>query len=275
MNSLYAARKTLSAIPKFASSVLALSLSVSSSFAVDTTWSGTVTLNSAFEVKTGDVLYLVPNTNPVEDLDLTIGSEPSATGELTVSGGLIRLEGVGSKGIFLGDGGTGILNVTSGTISYGGSGGTNRLWVGAGAGGVATLNQSGGLIDLGSPASFYIGYNGSTGVYKMSGDAEHLSGVTITIGRGVGGNGRLEVTDNAKFSALQGDNGLRLGYDGATGVIHQSGNSLVEFRNPAAFLVGQNAGSLGTYELVSGTLVVDIGRGAETGPRFGVSSGTG
>jgi autotransporter-associated beta strand protein len=142
---------------------------------------------------------------------------------------------------------------------------------------VATINQSGGLIDLSTnttvPASFYLGIYSSTGVYKMSGDAVHRSGVTIGIGHGAGGYGRLEVTESATFSALKGDVGMSLGFGGGTGVIYQNGNSLVEFKNPAAFQVGQGAGSSGTYELVSGTLVMNVGQGV--GARFGVSSGTG
>jgi hypothetical protein len=137
MNPVRAARNNLRIVPQFASSLMALSLSASVSFAADTTWSGTTKLDSPFEVGAGDVLSLVPQTDPSQNLNLTIGSEPSATGELTVSGGWVKLDGTAGKdmGIFLGDGGTGILNVSSGTISYHGPGGTNRLWVGMAAGG--------------------------------------------------------------------------------------------------------------------------------------------
>ena len=62
---------------------------------------------------------------------------------------------------------------------------------------------------------------------------------------------------------------------GGTGVIHQSGNSLVEFVNPARFRVGQGSNSLGVYELTSGTLVMNVGQGAGVGPRFGIENGTG
>jgi fibronectin-binding autotransporter adhesin len=250
------------------------------SFAADEIWSGITILNSTANVEAGNTLQLVSKDSPSENIDLTIGYGVSATGELNVTGGLVTLTGTGgSNGIYVGDAGAqGTLNVSSGTISYGGVGNANHFWVGMGVGSVGTVNHSGGLIDLNTNAtgaSFDIGINSGTGIYNLSGDAVHDSGITIVIGHGVGGYGRLDVSQSAKFSALVGDTGTRLGWSGGTGVIHQSGSSLVEFANPAAFRVGEGAGSLGTYELVSGTLVMNVGEGAQVGPRFGVSSGTG
>lgn len=235
------------------------------------------------------------NNNPTFDVSgpgagnvLDIG--PNTLLNFNISNGTARLR----VGI---DDGTGIVNMTGGTIvSSGTQGGSSYLTVDVGRGnGGATgvFNQSGGQVLLGGEpggsagGALQIGYEGATGTYTMTNDALVDMGYgTVYIGDGVGAEGTLHISGNAQF--LLNQNGspsgqIYVGNGEGKGTIIQDGpGSLVILNSPnginlgAATATASSVGGVGEYYMSAGELRIGGGTTGNVGLNLGrVAGGTG
>jgi hypothetical protein len=171
---------------------------------------------------------------------LGIGYLLSGNGTYTLSGGVLNTGAT----IFVGNGGTGTLNINGGSVTVGndhsitigdmpGSSGTVNLSAGTvvltgnqftGFGGVGTINQTGGSLSVAGYQS--IGDQPTiSGTYNLSGTAATLS---VTGPEFVGGSG--------------------------IGTFNQSGGT----NNAGSLSVAQNAGSTGTYTLSGSTSILNV-----------------
>ncbi len=184
------------------------------------------------------------------------------------------------------DGGTGIVNMTSGSVTMNDltalPGNFGSISVGYPFGAAAAsgiFNQSGGTVSL-SAGALNIGVGNGNGTYNLSNNAVlTLDGGTAYFGASSQGVGALNISGNATFdfeSTSPGFNGqLFVGDDQGHGTITQNGvNSRVilnvintaQFGSDASGL--GNPGGTGTYNLLAGTL--QIGGG---GAGFGMAAG--
>jgi hypothetical protein len=183
--------------------------------------------------------------------------------------------GGGNHG-FVNNGGTAVISADIPDIQ--------DIFVGMGAGTSGTLNQTGGNTFAGTGSWTFIGRNGGTGTYNLSGGVQNKArlyvgldnGATGTLnmtgtGRhtgeelnvGVGGNGS---TGTANFSddATVTVTGL---FQIANGTANVTGNALIQSDNEV--WVGQAGGNSATLNQNSGTIEADtwiaIGRDSGTG----------
>jgi len=215
---------------------------------------------------TGGRLYIGGNQNAGGGGTGTLNV--NTTGTLTVRNDL----NVGQAG------GTGVMNVDSGTIT---TGGWNFIGGNQGSGGSnGTFNMNGGTLT--NSGRTYVGQAASTGKMVLSGTAKYTQGDHFIIGEGAGSSG--QVTLNSAGAVLQvggemwigqdGGNGtmsvsagtvsvsnwLAVGRQNATGVLTISGTGLVEKTNTNGSLEITNGNSTtasGTVNLDGGTLRVN------------------
>jgi autotransporter-associated beta strand protein len=174
----------------------------------------------------------------ISSSNLTLGGNVSLAG-MNVNGALIVPAGgavaSGSAGLNLAVGGTGTL-VTAGTISS-----AANTTIGSGAGGAATVYQTGGLVSQGgSGSSFYLGAAGGSGAYTISGGT---------------------LTANAASNVYLG--GASAGAPGTPG--------------PGAAILNLNGGfvqALGTLAVGNGTTAVNLNSGTLQAPSLSGSSNT-
>lgn len=200
--------------------------------------------------------------------DLVINGSTMQRGEATIiEGSMTQSAGdsVWSNINVGGDGGTGQLNVSGGTLTL-----NVGLRVGD-FGGTGTVNQTGGTVQLeqscdddDSCASLNIGNQGGTGVYNISGGSLLLGGGSHSIGRNAGSrptsNGTLNIsgTGLVELSPDISDGYLVIGdrdpgtQPNSTGVINQSGGTL-RIAGSRFYLGGYGSG---TYNLNGGTLEI-------------------
>lgn len=253
---------------------MTVALSSSLALASDEVLYGENIVNESITVSLGDTLTIenVPVTGAPSSL--LLGSGTNQSGTLDVNGGsvFVRMTGTGQNDIYVGrQGGTGTVNMTGGVVTYEGIETYGRLVIGSGTGSLGTFNQSGGSVNAGN-GSFYIGTGGGTGVYTLSGSSSLAPGITAYIGR-TGGNGTLTLKDNSSMTMTGGDVLMTVGTTG-TGLIRQEDNSSVSITIGGAFTIGTGAGGNGTYELVSGSFLVDANRGgAAAGMHLGSADG--
>ncbi|QFR32953.1 autotransporter domain-containing protein [Ancylobacter sp. TS-1] len=164
-----------------------------------------------------------------------------------------------------GDGGTGLLTVSGGTLTL-----NVGLRVGD-FGGTGTVNQTGGTVQLeqscdddDSCASLNIGNQGGTGIYNISGGSLLLGGGSHSIGRNAGSrptsSGTLNIsgTGLVQLSPDISDGYLVIGdrdpgsQPNSTGVINQTGGTL-RIAGSRLYLGGYGSG---TYNLNGGTLEI-------------------
>jgi hypothetical protein len=175
---------------------------------------------------------------------------------------------------FVNNGGTAVISADIPDIQ--------DIFVGAGAGTSGTLNQTGGSTFQGTGSWAFVGQNGGTGVYNLSGGTANKE--RLYIGRQAGGNGTL----NLSGTGVVGGALFISGVEGAvgtvniteTGSINTTGN--VEFWNAQVTItddalvksgnevwVGQAGGNSATLNQNSGTIEADtwiaIGRDSSTG----------
>ena len=184
-------------------------------------------------------------------------------------------------------GGTGVMNVDSGTITTGGWNfiGKNE----GGTGGNGTLNMSGGTLT--NTGRTYVGQTGTTGKIELTGSGRYLnvnnelfivgegldsSGEIIVsganselrsegdlwIGQALGGNGKVTVS----AGTVSVGNWLAIGRDSAAGVLTISGTGLVQKTDTDGSLEMTNFGSTVASAIVNldgGTLRVNniVGNG--------------
>jgi autotransporter-associated beta strand protein len=188
------------------------------------------------------------------------------------------------------DGGTGIVNMTSGSVTMNDStavpGNFGSLSIGYPFGATAAngmFNQSGGTVAL-SAGALNIGVANGNGTYNLTNNALlTIDGGTAYIGATSLGNGVLNVSGSAtvEFESIGTGGQLFVGDDQGVGTITQNGtNSTVilsvvnnaQFGSDASHL--GNPGGVGMYNLMAGTLEIGLtGAAATGGAIFGAAAG--
>lgn len=156
------------------------------------------------------------------------------------------------------------------------------IFVGAGADTSGTLNQSAGNTFVANDSWMFVGQDGGTGTYNLSGGTQGKP--RLYVGRGAGGNGTL----NLSGTGVVGGDLFIAGVDGGTATVDVSGGGSinttgnVEFHNAAAtitddamvktaneFWVGNGGGHSSSMDMDSGVIEADtwiaIGRDSATG----------
>lgn len=135
-------------------------------------------------------------------------------------------------------------------------------FIGTGAGNSGTLNQTGGAINnpAGGGSWMFVGQNGGTGTYNLSGGS--VGKDRLYIGTGANGNGTLNLSGTGAVA----NQFLILGDAGATGVANVTGGSV---HATSEIWVGQGGGGSGELNQSSGVVEADtwiaIGRDSATG----------
>ncbi|MDH4980996.1 autotransporter domain-containing protein [Hyphomicrobium sp. D-2] len=178
--------------------------------------------------------------------------------------------------------GSGTVTMTGGLIearpAIGGS--YFAIDVGRGTDSVGVFNQSGGAFILAGGA-FQIGVVGATGTYTMTNDAfVDMAHGTIYIGNGVGGDGTVHISDDAKFvmnETPSASGQIYIGDNGGHGTVVQDGaGSVVILNSPNGVNLGYGTtgGGVGEYYLSAGQLQIGGGTGSNVGLNLGRSADT-
>jgi fibronectin-binding autotransporter adhesin len=142
---------------------------------------------------------------------------------------------------------TGTLNITNGTIHNSGEFQVGR-W-----GGVGTVNQSGGTVNVNGGwfgiANDNAGSAGSR--YSISGGSLNLNN-SVNAEIGADTTGIFELSGTGTFTTNQFFVGFR---SGGNGILNQSGGSLTARAGESQ--IGGNAGATGVYNLSGGTVTMD------------------
>lgn len=225
-------------------------------------------------------------TNVVPDY-FVIGNGTGGNGIVTMDGGVINKGSINR--FIVGDGGTGTLNFSGGTITSDG-----EFWVGNG-GGIGTNNVSGVAV-LNAHANFIVG-NGGTGVVNQNGGTVNATGSFVYLGTGIAAgtwnlNGGIvtanEITAGGTGISTFNLNGgtlhanvnntnflhaLTAAYVMANGAVIDSGSSAVSIAQPLL----DGGGNGGLTKLGSGALYLN-GANTFTGVTVvsnGIFGGTG
>ena len=225
---------------------------------------------------TGNVNVL-PKSNNVGTY---IGNDSGSVGIVNIDGGVFTAGG--AKPFYIGQTGTGTLNLSSGAVVSG-----NDVYIGNNAAGKGIVNIKGGSFEARS--NLYVGNNG-TGTLNFDGGTLTVAG-DLNIANGAGGNGffngtsgKLSLTSSYKVfnvgfgqnsaGAVTMDGGdwscyyLRIGTgSGSTGSFVQNGGSMTV--NTKEFSLGLGADSEASYTLNGGTLTFN-----NFGPNVGCKSGS-
>lgn len=206
-----------------------------------------VTTDPAVIVDGGSTLNVASGgTLNVQKGQTRIGSGAGQSGTLAVNGGAAHFgtdstaSGDFARVIVGGDGGTGLVNLQTGTLRIGNAvntiNGFGSLRIGLGAGSQGQVNQTGGTFNGSSIGSMAIGQEGN-GTYNMSGGNATIGGVGrsafLHVGRDVNSVGAWNISGNAQVT-VGADvpdlvNYISVGSlsSSANGSISQSGNSTV------------------------------------------------
>ena len=247
----------------------AWSLTINGNLVVGHNRLGTLNLGS------GNVNVL-PKSNNVGTY---IGLDSGSVGIANIDGGVFTAGG--AKPFYIGQTGTGTLNLNSGAVVSG-----NYVYVGNNSAGNGIVNIKGGSFEARS--NLYVGNNG-TGTLNFDGGTLTVAG-DLNIANGVGSkgffngtSGTLSLTGSGKvFNVGHGENStgtvtkdggdwtcyyLRLGNTtGATGTfMHNGGNLEVK----TEFSIGLKA--TGTFSLDGGTVTVASGKTTTLGKNTGAS----
>lgn len=182
--------------------------------------------------------------------------------------------GGGGNHAFVNNGGTAEISADIADIQ--------DIFVGAGAGTSGTVNQTGGSTFQGTGSWMFVGQDGGTGTYNLSGGTQNKA--RLFIGRQAGGFG----TFNMNGTGVVDNEELNVGVEGAFGMAHLSDSAvvtttgLVQVQNgmmtvtddasivaDGEFWVGQGGNNSGTLNMNSGSIESDewiaIGRDSSTG----------
>jgi hypothetical protein len=177
---------------------------------------------------------------------------------------------------FVNNGGTAVISADIPDIQ--------DIFVGFGAGTSGTLNQTGGNTFAGTGSWTFIGRNGGTGTYNLSGGVQNKA--RLYVGLDNGANGTLNMTGTGRHVGEElnvgvGGNGstgtANLSDDAtvtvtglvqvANGTMNVTGNALIQSDNEV--WIGQAGGNSATLNQNSGTIEADtwiaIGRDSSTG----------
>ena len=138
------------------------------------------------------------------------------------------------------NGASGTLNMTGGAINKTG-GGQPAIIIADGGGAVGQVTQSAGTIT--SSSELWIGQNGGTATYNLSGTGAINVNNWFAIGRGGNGaNGTLTITGGSINQAV---NGVFIVGDNSQGSMSQSAGTV----SARELWIGQGGGGNGTYDL--------------------------
>ncbi|MBR5709399.1 MAG: PEP-CTERM sorting domain-containing protein [Thermoguttaceae bacterium] len=152
--------------------------------------------------------------------NILIGAEENSLGILNVEGGTVS-----SKIIYVGNNGTGTLEVKSGILNTN----KNHIYVGNASGSNGTFNMSGGTASMGD---LRVGENG-TGAVNISGGTANVG---LVMYAGFTGKGTINISGDANVNVT---GNLNVGYNGnSTGILNVSGGTLTGSGN---FNVGYSA----------------------------------
>lgn len=161
--------------------------------------------------------------------------------------------GGGGNHALINNGGTAVISADIGDIQ--------DIFVGVGVGTSGTLSQTGGNTFQGTGSWMFVGQDGGTGVYNLSGGTQDKG--RLYIGRGNGGDGTLNLSGTGTVDnemLIVGEGG------GSTGHVSVMGNGSVSASSEIWF---GNAGGVATADITSGAVEseewIAIGRDSGTG----------
>ena len=247
----------------------AWSLTINGNLVVGHNRLGTLNLGS------GNVNVL-PKSNNVGTY---IGNDRGSVGIVNIDGGVFTAGG--AKPFYIGQTGTGTLNLNSGAVVS-----ANEVYIGNNAGGVGVVNVNGGHFD--ARKHLYVGVNGigtlnlnggtvdvandlSVGEGSGSGTIKGISGdlhqngmwTVFNVGKGANSTGTV-IKEGGDWSCYY----LRIGTgSGSTGSFVQNGGSMTV--NTKEFSLGLGADSEASYTLNGGILTFN-----NFGPNVGCQSGS-
>ena len=237
----------------------------------------------------------VDTANDYDDEEfVAIGRHAGSNGTLNVSaGGSFLIEGNSVNMQIAREGGTGSATFTGGShfnLTAGGAGTDSGVLirVGNNAGSVGTLSFDGsdGVLQANpdNSAGFVIGLNGGQGDFQLLNGSQFTvnggaNGAHGAVGQGSGGDGTLTLdgASSLTFQGGTGDNGLNIGRDGGAGSVDMTaGSTLTATSQVGAYLnVGQDAGSLGTVNVLGSTISLQGTGSGDAGAEIGARDGTG
>lgn len=226
----------------------------------DATWSGALTGSGTLS-KIGAGNLTLNGTNNVGEIDVQQGSATNGNGTTTTTGLYVGYNQLGANGT---------LNVTGGTINVQGSSSNDGFTVGAGTGSTGDATISGGVINVGDSSTyghFFVGTFGGVGTVEQSGGTVNVTGPFEIGNRGGTGTYTLSngILDVGVFPAANDSNALiiarsRTSDTAATsGTLNVSGGHLILETNTPLLIGGDGNASSG-----SGTGVVNQTGGTVT-----------
>ncbi len=189
---------------------------------------------------------------------MVIGNNGGSVGRMNITGGTFNVNAGGDSGrLIVGRSGTATVNQSGGAVNVG-----NWFALGIDPGGNGTYNKSGGTLTARSDVT--IGNNNSTGVMNLTGGTfDVTAGGTFRIGQDNNANGTMTVSgvgsvlnsNNTEFRIGSGGNTstgtLNIIDGGVVNFISKNGNTTPANGN---FGVAENGGGTGTINMNNGTL---------------------
>lgn len=168
------------------------------------------------------------------------------------------------------------LDITGGSLAV-----TNYFIIGADLTSNATVSQSAGTVTVAGGNTFWIGRNGGTGTYNLSGTGSLTSAKTISIGATSTSTGNF----NMSGGTMTVNNSMNIGGTGGsgdgtpTGTFTMSGGTLT---TTSWFSIGESGSATGTFNQTGGTVdaansggtAVNLGDRDSASGTLNVSGGT-
>ena len=183
--------------------------------------------NGTLSFVSGGSVTLI-GTNAIPEANHTlVGSNAGESGVFSVAGGSVIKQG---GGVFAAgySGGSGILTVSSGTLSL-----TNDLFIGSGAGSVGTAALSGGTLVT---RRVWVGNDGATGSMSVASGATWTSGTGDLFIGAYGATGALTFASGASFTRTNAS--IRVGYQAGNGTLILASGSVVDLTTNALYVSG-------------------------------------
>jgi autotransporter-associated beta strand protein len=235
---------------------------------------GTLSVQDSAALSVAGQLFVSKNQNTSASLNLSggtinanrnliVGQGAGSDGNVTVTGGSLVVNGESQIG-----------NEPGGNAHFIQSGGTvsgNNWFVIGRFGGTGVYDMTGGTLSKVGDNNFIIGDAGngqaSNGTLNLSGNANVSINNELWVGQAAAGTGTLAMSGN---SSLSTGNWLAVGREGATGTVNISGGTLTKGgANNSHFIVG-SLGGRGTVNQSGGTVntvgsgEIRLGEGAST-----------